>query len=98
MCIRDSMEHRYSCPDREVIEDFVDVVGLFLQATARYIDDRRCQIEFEDSYTHVNVSIVLRGEELIVGPCGHRASPWFRIPASDKDNYCRLLNAALRHS
>jgi hypothetical protein len=40
---RNEMEHAYTCPDQEVVMDFVDVVSLFVEATKRHIQDRYCE-------------------------------------------------------
>ncbi len=44
---RNEMEHDYCCPSIDVVVDFVDVVGLFIEATRIHIVDRRRAWEFD---------------------------------------------------
>ena len=37
--LRNEVEHDYTIPERTVIEDYVDIVGLYVAASGRYVDN-----------------------------------------------------------
>jgi hypothetical protein len=97
---RNELEHEYTCPDPETVEDFVDVVALFLEATRHRIEDRVCEWDVaipkaEIRYLQLRMSPV--GLELrmsYVGSSPH-VRPYDEVKSGTKEHF-DLLKALTR--
>src|SRR5262245_40283381 len=94
---RNELEHEYTCPDPDSVEDFVDVVALFLEATRKHIED--CMSEW---------TVIIPQEEAISVRTSHdglqvvptrpfHVKPYVEIKSGTKE-YLALLRALLRSS
>lgn len=79
--VRNAVEHEYYVPSQSEVEDFIDVVELFLAATDRYLKNFPKEIELEfDSKANVDLpeirelDIAEAAVYLFVHPRAHR---WF---------------------
>jgi hypothetical protein len=91
---RNEMEHEYSCPPVEVVNDFVDVVALFIEATKFHINDRRCMWEFGDGGQGVRLEL---REGYIHVRLDRNPKECYEIPAGS-DAFFRLLHAISRQT
>jgi hypothetical protein len=86
---RNRLEHEYFCPAHEVVNDFVDVVHLFIDATKVHINDRRCAWEFSDDGC-VHICRVELGNNLICVTFPRRSSTRLEFPVGG-DEYWQIL-------
>ena len=95
---RNELEHEYTCPDHDTVEDFVDIVALFLEATRKYLEDRTCEWIVEISLQEY-VRIRIGRDELQIMPPSpdYGAKPYFEIKFGTKE-HLNLLKALLRAS
>lgn len=99
--VRNLMEHEFSNPTNEQVEDFVDIVSLFIASTDRFIYDYpedmeiendenvKLWIQFDADYKNNNINIKTRSKE--------DENEEFIVNV-EHENYAELLRQILRIS
>lgn len=65
---RNLLEHEFTCPSREDVEDFIDIVSLFIESTKIYFYNVLNEIEYEleNSNLFVRLKIIREKPEFLL--------------------------------